>query len=165
MSGCAPCARGMFGVNAGASACETCASGLFSSEEGRTSCAACPIGSACDGMSVPVECAAGRFGAGGASECAPCGDDDRYLDAIASDCSKCAAGSFTSGGTNTTRTACEPCPAGYSCDGTSVQTACAAGTHAEGGACDDLTLLPEVSAEAIVATLSTRYEAEDMYTR
>ena len=49
-------------------------------------------------------------------------------------CSKCAAGSFTSGGTDTTRTSCDACPAGSSCDGTSVTSTCPAGHFAAGGA-------------------------------
>ena len=38
----------------------------------------------------------------------------------------CAAGSFTSGGTSTTRSSCATCPAGFACEGGSARTACGA---------------------------------------
>ena len=96
----------------GALACLTCARGSFTSggtSTTRNSCEVCPAGfSSCDGTDMLL----------------PCGADYKYSATGAETCSVCAPGSFTGGGTNTTRTFCSVCPAGYSCDGRSAKVPC-----------------------------------------
>ena len=56
----------------------------------------------------------------------PCGADNRFSPEGITTCSTCATGSRTSGGTRVTRFTCSAadCPAGHSCNGTSVATPC-----------------------------------------
>ena len=70
-------------------------------------------------------CAPGKFASAGSATCESCGSDKLYADAGASICGTCPVGSFTSGGTTTTRTSCGACPAGSFCsDGSSTTAKC-----------------------------------------
>ena len=63
----------------------------------------------------------------------PCNLGRRWSPTGTLNCSVCAAGSFTSGGTGVTRTACTICPAGSACNGGSALTTCTAGRFAPAG--------------------------------
>ena len=73
-----------------------------------TQCEACEAGTTSDpGASQCTFCLAGKFVStiGG---CAECGADHLFSENKATHCDACPLGSFTSGGTPTTRTSCEP---------------------------------------------------------
>jgi hypothetical protein len=117
--------------------CLTCEAGSFTAEQTkmtRTTCSSCSAGYSCDGNSVQTACLKGTFAAGGAFVCSNCGADNKYQgESAQSSCNTCEAGSFTSGQKDVSRTTCESCTGGFSCDGKSVKTPCLAGTFAAGG--------------------------------
>ena len=122
----------------GSSSCSDCALGYRTAGGGantHSSCAQCPAGNTCDGGSGAVECVAGTYATIGASTCTDCNSDTMYSTGTGNNqCTLCAAGSFTSGGTSQTRSACSACVAGNSCDGSHTQTACSAGSFSGAGA-------------------------------
>ena len=63
----------------------------------------------------------------------PCGRDHWFSPTGTLKCTRCAQGSFTSGGFSSQRTACTICPSGSACDGTSVTQTCTAGRFAPRG--------------------------------
>ena len=134
---CTDCgADNKYQTSPGADACLTCPTGSFTNggkTATRTSCSKCPAGSACDGTRVVLPCVAGTYSLGGATTCDNCGSDRMYSSGGAGTCSACSPGSYTSGPSDVTRTACVSCPAGSSCDGSSVKTICDAGTYSAKG--------------------------------
>eukprot|EP00937_MAST-01D_sp_MAST-1D-sp2_P006849 g6849.t1 len=71
----------------------------------------------------------------GFHKCEQCGSDSKYQGSAGSfSCVTCPSGSFTSGGNTNTRTSCSRCPAGFTCDGSSVRKECGAGTFSGAGA-------------------------------
>ena len=85
-----------------------------------------PPGASCgSGDGSVSSCAPGKFASAGSSDCGDCGSDKLFADAGASICGTCPVGSFTSGGSSTTRTTCTACPAGSFCsDGSSTTAKC-----------------------------------------
>lgn len=77
-------------------------------------------------------CPAGTYASGGASECSPCGADNKYSAAGSAECSTCPVTKKTIGGTQNTHTNCVNCHQGsttgeyigHYCDGSSESSAC-----------------------------------------
>ena len=139
---CQECGNDAQWSDAGAAGCSTCAPG-FRTTGGtattRSACEACPTGHYCDGNTVAMPCPVGTANPSlkqsALSSCVACGKDTDYSSSGATSCSACIAGSYTSGGAadGARRTACDSCPAGSSCDGTSTATPCAKGRYSGGG--------------------------------
>ena len=66
-------------------------------------------------------------------QCPACNADFKFSEDGALKCATCAAGNFTSGGSNATRTTCSTCLAGTSCDGGHAAPKCTAGTFSRFG--------------------------------
>ena len=110
-------------------------------------CIECPSGYQCDGTENSVQCLAGSFShnaqcllcpsgtysGNGANECTVCGEDFKYAAQGQPICLNCPPGSVTSGGNNLTRSGCNECPVGHTCDGTSTKIPCDANMNATKG--------------------------------
>ena len=126
-----------------ASRCDLCRPGSFTAggtATARHTCTKCWAGYTCDGTSdTSTQCSAGTFAAKGSFYCTPCGNDNMFSGVGAGVCAVCGPGSFTGGGSSTTRQTCAACTAGSKCSGTSVQVKCDVGTFSTAGqsACAD----------------------------
>ena len=135
---CTNCGADTLYSAAKSGSCSTCKVGSFTSGGGgstwwktRTTCTTCTAGSKCDGTHTLVTCGAGYFSASGAQFCTQCGSDSKYSSAGAGNCDVCPAGRRTSGGSTSTHTSCSDCTGGYTCDGTSSEDPCPAGTFSK----------------------------------
>ena len=126
-----------------ASRCDLCRPGSFTAggtATNRHTCEKCAAGYTCDGTSdTSTQCSAGTFAAKGSFYCTPCGNDNMFSGVGAGVCAVCGPGSFTGGGSSTTRQTCAACTAGSKCSGTSAQVKCDVGTFSTAGqnACAD----------------------------
>ena len=141
--GCKLCGAGKFLADGGDAAdhdseadCQDCGEGSSTSgQEGAMSCNGCSGGTyASTGSQTCQVCSAGTYSLDDATVCLECGETRYSSTAGLSECQLCPSTSYTSGGSgDATRTSCDPCPAGQSCDGTSVKSNCTLGTFSELG--------------------------------
>ena len=123
---CNPCPSGQYQDETGKSSCKTCAAGTYQTESGKTSCNTCEIDYACSGGASHVQCATNMGADAGSSVCSNCPSNCKDCNVPAA-CLQCNPGYYISGG------GCIVCPAGSSCDGTTNQRVCGAGTYAVAG--------------------------------
>ncbi|KJE94762.1 hypothetical protein, variant [Capsaspora owczarzaki ATCC 30864] len=108
---CDPCSAGSFSTGLSNTACSVCAADSYQDETGKTSCKSCPGSSSTLGVSGATSvaqcvCAPGYRWDGALSVCSPCEMGSRCVNGIQT---ACTAGTYQP---NTTRSTCEPCPAG-----------------------------------------------------
>lgn len=123
--------------------CRTCGAGWYTSGGGaakdtHAACDPCPAGSECPGGSAVTECGLGHFSGDEASKCSPCGAANLFAweKGTRDACHKCPNKYFTSGSSSEmTRSRCQECPAGHSCDGARA-TPCAPGSASAKGVSD-----------------------------
>merc|ERR1712185_78193 len=136
----------------GTSIITVCPGGTFSSETGASNCTECADGTTSSAGATQCEfCLAGTYlsPTGG---CVECGVDNEWSSNKAAHCQVCPVGSFTSGGTFTTRTSCSECPAGSACNGTSIIEECAAGTFSSETGASNCTVCPDGTTSSAGAT-------------
>ena len=136
-SQCTECGADDMWSGPGANDCEQCNPGYYTfggTETTRTSCSLCPAGNQCTfGDSHKIMCLSGFYAEEGSLYCFECGADNLYSSQLSESCSECPAGSFTSGGSETTRHDCDTCPAGYACSGNSYISECTTGSYSPSG--------------------------------
>ncbi len=116
------CAVGTYQDKMAQSSCITCLSGTYQNEEGQSSCKTCEIDYMCTGGNNRTQCATNKGANAGSSSCSDCPSNCADCQ-IPNVCLKCNAGYYLYNG------ACYACSVGYSCDGSTTQTKCAAGTY------------------------------------